>query len=618
MATDTFSHVTRNRLESKNSPGITRFRRTLLAIGGAAIASIAGGCHDDIKRIGEPQITFGASPTATANGETDAASSDVDGSFFIDRGTLEDFGGEDDTSDGSTENEDPGVVEDTEGGDTEEPPTDEGKDEDDADGAFADAYDSQILGDTGDDGEGTPDQRAGTPDEETPPADEGTTGDTGTNDDPGTPPTDGETPADPGTVPDAGIPDDTSSVEDSGTPPEDGGTTTPDEEVPPAEDGATGDTGQPPVEDTAPPKDIGTNAETNECLPEGSFKGCIADHPDPQKPAGCKVEGTKTCEVQADGLLKYGECEPIPKEVANPDEQCNYIDDNCNGSTDEGFNVNGNPVITGCTTQVPDNEGVNYTCPGVVICASETEATCVPITDPGQAEICDFIDNDCDKFVDEYCIITIEDEIPCNTGNPGICSQGEMDKFCFSDNVCIVQPECKEGVKKTTEICNGIDEDCDEKIDNGFNPGQECTKVCGAYTTYQCTPDGKGTACVAEKDASGQTILLNYEMCDAGDENCNGKDEKTEPCQKDTDGDGWLDDQEKSPCGDDGIKDPNVCPDCSEICDGKSNSCNGGPIDKTASGEYVCETENAAPNGCFDGKDTDGDGKTDTNDPDCQ
>lgn len=689
MALNTLSRGTETGL-NKNSG----LRRTLLA---AAIAAVAGGCHDDIKRVGEPVVTSPNGPTATTGrGSADAGRFDAADAISMDEGSFDvsgiDVSGIDDDADGSTESGDQGVVPADEGTTSPDEGTgkDDGESEDTSSGfdEFSNDLDAIEPADEGEpQDEGEPDAKQPadtgesqdegiTPDPSTvedvedtikdtapsadpeiqPTTDEGAQDQAGTPDegtlsiDPGTAPDKempqvediavdlGGTPDQNADAPDEGTPDaeeandtegipdqnaieDTKPSADPGTQPIDAGETSdqgngaPDEGTPPGQDATTDPGGTP---DTGGSGDPGTLPPPNECFPAGSFKQCIANHPNTQKPAGCKVEGTSACETQIDGSLKYGECKPDPDEVANSNEQCNYLDDDCDGQTDENFNINGNSILTGCTTQVPNAKGENKTCPGVVTCASESEATCLPITDPGQPEECNMIDDDCDGAVDEFCVVGVEDEIPCDTGKPGICAQGKMDKFCLSEEICIIQTKCKDDVAPITEICNGIDENCNGIIDDGFSVGQGCVEVCGANTAYQCTPDGKGTICVAEKDANGQVKILNFEMCDKGDENCNGIDEKTEPCENDTDGDGFLDSQEKPFCGIEGTKDPNVYPNAPEICDGVRNSCDGGPIDQANDGKPVCNKENAAPNGCFDGKDNDGDGDTDTKDTDCQ
>ncbi len=142
-------------------------------------------------------------------------------------------------------------------------------------------------------------------------------------------------------------------------------------------------------------------------------------------------------------------------------EQCNQLDDDCNGMVDEGL----------------DRlwyEGDNTCEPGLGVCATQDQrcvdgqVTCIPVMDHGD-EVCDLLDNDCDGEVDEGIpseFFYPEEEFPGTVGL-GDCRPGV--RRCVDG-----RSNATPAVIPRPEVCeSGQDEDCDGLTDENENGNLE-------------------------------------------------------------------------------------------------------------------------------------------------
>ena len=155
---------------------------------------------------------------------------------------------------------------------------------------------------------------------------------------------------------------------------------------------------------------------------------------------------------------------------------------------------------------------------GVQTCSDGTWGACVGQVLP-TAEICDSMDNDCDGLIDEDLNLGWT----CSTGLPGICGSGTL--VCGGGQVVCV-PNLTPGSQ--TEICDGIDNDCDGTVDEGG----VCNAVCGDGVVAggetcddqnQTNGDGCSAACTVEAGyscAGSPSVCVDINECVTNNGGC--------------------------------------------------------------------------------------------------
>lgn len=138
-----------------------------------------------------------------------------------------------------------------------------------------------------------------------------------------------------------------------------------------------------------------------------------------------------------------------PPECVPSEEICDGVDNDCDDEIDEG-----DVCTPECIPSTEVCDGVDNDCDDEIdegeVCSTE----CIP-----SEEICDGIDNDCDGVIDPLCSCTSGDTRPCGLSTLP-CTQGVQ--TCYDG----YWSQCEGGVQPATEICDGIDNDCNGVVDD--------------------------------------------------------------------------------------------------------------------------------------------------------
>ncbi|MBJ93521.1 MAG: hypothetical protein CMP23_03500 [Rickettsiales bacterium] len=278
----------------------------------------------------------------------------------------------------------------------------------------------------------------------------------------------------------------------------------------------------------------GHSAHAGDCDDDDAAFHPGATEADCTDPADYNCDGAVAwADADSDGHAACVDCDDEDPGIApSAAEQCNGVDDDCDGQTDESGALGesqffadldgdgaGNPALSVSSCSAP---------PGHVADSGDCDDLDASAA-PGLAESCDGADNNCDGVVDEGVQIPFYlDSDGDSYGTPG-----------FSVAACALPPghsvndfDCNDGLATVNpgipEQCDGVDNNCDGATDEGVT------------STFYLDFDGDGlgdpgspvNACLAPpgtvandadcNDGSAAAYSGALEVCDGIDNDCNG------------------------------------------------------------------------------------------------
>jgi len=194
----------------------------------------------------------------------------------------------------------------------------------------------------------------------------------------------------------------------------------------------------------------------------------------PTRGVGICSDGEQICLDGDWSPVCDGQVQPAAEDI------CNGLDDDCDGLTDT--TPSGDPLVRSCYTGDEATRGVGACSDGEQVCQSEAGwGRCLGDRTP-EEELCNGLDDDCDGPTDQdaaggpltrSCYSGPEGTLGVGVCWAGVetCLAGEWSGRCEGERLPLAQ-----------EYCNGLDDDCEDGVDEDFGVGNPCLEgtPCGA------------------------------------------------------------------------------------------------------------------------------------------